>query len=166
MLGIVIPLARPGIVAVAVLVAVFTWNDFGGSLVLIQKPDAFTAQLALSRFSTFYATDEGLTFAGMAIAIIPPMLLFLVLQRSFIRGLTRGSGSRLKDRPTVRSPTPSGRIGDGSGWRRGSDGMSRRQVDRLKEGPSDLAFEWRGSGLVAGPFAPALRGGFQHSTTE
>lgn len=88
LIRIVIPLARPGIVAVAVLVAVLAWNDFGGSLVLIQKPDAFTVQLALSRFSTFYATDQGLTFAGMAIAILPPLALFLVLQRSFIEGLT------------------------------------------------------------------------------
>ena len=48
LLRIVIPLARPGIVAVAVLVAVFTWNDFGGALVLIQRPDAFTVQLALT----------------------------------------------------------------------------------------------------------------------
>jgi raffinose/stachyose/melibiose transport system permease protein len=86
----VIPLARPGILAVAVLVAVFTWNDFGGSLVLLQKPDVFTVQLALSRFSTVYATDQGLTFAGMAIAILPPLVLFLVLQRGFIRGLTTG----------------------------------------------------------------------------
>jgi ABC-type glycerol-3-phosphate transport system permease component len=91
---IVIPLARPGIVAVAILVAVFTWNDFGGSLVLLQRPDVFTAPLALSRFSTFYATDQGLTFAGMAIVILPPLVLFLVLQRSFIRGLTGGIGSR------------------------------------------------------------------------
>ena len=90
LLRMVIPLARPGILAVAVLVAVFTWNDFGGSLVLIQKPDAFTVQLALSRFSTFYATDQGLTFAGMAIVILPPLLLFLVLQRGFIQGLTAG----------------------------------------------------------------------------
>jgi ABC-type glycerol-3-phosphate transport system permease component len=88
--GIVIPLARPGIVAVAVVVAVLTWNDFGGALVLIQRPDSFTVQLALTRFSTFYATDQGLTFAGMAIAIIPPLLLFTVLQRTFIRGLTAG----------------------------------------------------------------------------
>ena len=94
LLGIVVPLARPGIVAVAVLVAVFTWNDYSGSLVLIQKPDAFTVQLALSRFSTLYATDQGLTFAGMAIAILPPLLLFLVLQRSFIRGLTAGAMRR------------------------------------------------------------------------
>ncbi len=91
LLRIVIPLARPGIIAVAVLVAVFTWNDFGGSLVLIQNPDAFTVQIALNRFSTFYATDQGLTLAGLAIAILPPLLLFLVLQRSFIQGLTAGA---------------------------------------------------------------------------
>jgi raffinose/stachyose/melibiose transport system permease protein len=90
LLRMVLPLARPGILAVAVLVAVFTWNDFGGALVLIQRPDAFTVQLAMSRFSTFYATDQGLTFAGMAIAILPPLLLFLVLQRSFFQGLTAG----------------------------------------------------------------------------
>lgn len=90
LLRIVIPIARPGILAVAVLVAVFTWNDFGGALVLIQHPDAFTVQLAMSRFSTFYATDQGLTFAGMAIAILPPLLLFIVLQRSFFAGLTAG----------------------------------------------------------------------------
>ena len=90
LLRIVIPLARPGILAVAVLVSVLTWNDFAGALVLLQDPDTFTVQLALTRFSTFYATDQGLTFAGMAIVILPPLLLFLVLQRSFIRGLTAG----------------------------------------------------------------------------
>ena len=90
LLRIVVPLARPGILAVALLVAVLTWNDFAGPLVLIQKPDAFTVQLALTRFSTLYATDQGLTFAGMAIVILPPLLLFLVFQRSFIQGLTAG----------------------------------------------------------------------------
>jgi raffinose/stachyose/melibiose transport system permease protein len=91
LIRIVVPLARPGIIAVAVLVAVFTWNDFSGALVLIQDPDSFTVQLALSRFSTFYATDQGLTFAGLAIAILPPLLVFLVLQRSFIQGLAAGA---------------------------------------------------------------------------
>ena len=90
LLRIVIPLARPGILAVAVLVAVLAWNDFSASLVLLQKPDTFTVQLALTRFSTFYATDQGLTFAGMAIVILPPLLLFLVLQRSLIQGLAAG----------------------------------------------------------------------------
>jgi raffinose/stachyose/melibiose transport system permease protein len=91
LLRIVVPLAQPGILAVAVLVAVFAWNDFGGALVLLQRPDTFTGPLALSRFSTFYATDQGLTFAGMAIVILPPLLLFAILQRRFIRGLTTGA---------------------------------------------------------------------------
>jgi raffinose/stachyose/melibiose transport system permease protein len=94
LLRIVVPIARPGIVVVGALVAVFTWNDFAGALVLIQRPESFTIQLALTRFSTFYATDQGLTFAGMAIAILPPLVLFLVLRASFIRGLTTGTGRR------------------------------------------------------------------------
>jgi raffinose/stachyose/melibiose transport system permease protein len=92
LLRIVLPIARPGIVVVGALVAVLTWNDFAGALVLIQRPESFTIQLALTRFSTFNATDQGLTFAGMAIAIVPPVLLFLVLRGDFIRGLTTGTG--------------------------------------------------------------------------
>ena len=91
---IVMPVARPGIVAVGLLVGVFTWNDFGGSLVLLQRPETFTVQLALAGFSTFYSTDHGLTFAGMAIVIVPPLLLFLVLHRSLLGGLTAGAARR------------------------------------------------------------------------
>ena len=91
LLRIVVPLARPGIVAVALIVAVFaTGTTSAAPLVLLQRPDTFTVQLALTRFSTFYATDQGLTFAGMAIVILPPLLLFLAFQRGFIKGLTAG----------------------------------------------------------------------------
>jgi ABC-type glycerol-3-phosphate transport system permease component len=89
--SIAIPLARPGIVAVGVLIALFSWNDFAGALVLIQRPSAFTAPLALTTFSTFYATDEGLRFAGLAITFIPPLVAFLLLQRTVLQGLTAGT---------------------------------------------------------------------------
>jgi ABC-type glycerol-3-phosphate transport system permease component len=89
--SIAIPLARSGIVAVAVLVAIFSWNDFAGALVLLQRPSSFTAPLALTTFSTLFATDEGLRFAGLAITFVPPLLLFLLLQRSFVRGLSAGT---------------------------------------------------------------------------
>jgi raffinose/stachyose/melibiose transport system permease protein len=89
--SIAIPLARPGIVAVGALVAVFSWNDFAGALVLLQRPSAFTAPLALTTFSTFYATDEGLRFAGLAITLVPPLVAFLLLRRSFLQGLTAGT---------------------------------------------------------------------------
>jgi raffinose/stachyose/melibiose transport system permease protein len=91
LLRIVVPLARPGLVAVALLVAVFAWNDFAGALVLLQRPDTFTAPLALTTFSTFYETDEGLKFAGLAIVFLPPLVLFLLLQRTFMDGLTTGA---------------------------------------------------------------------------
>jgi ABC-type glycerol-3-phosphate transport system permease component len=87
-----IPLARSGIVAVGILVAILSWNDFAGALVLLQRPGSFTAPLAITTFSTFYATDEGLRFAGLAITFVPPLLVFLVLQRSVVRGLTAGTG--------------------------------------------------------------------------
>ena len=90
LLRIVVPLARPGILTVAVLVAVFAWNDFSGALVLLQKPSTFTAPLALTTFSTFYATDEGLKFAGLAIVFLPPLLLFLLVQRRFVQSLALG----------------------------------------------------------------------------
>jgi raffinose/stachyose/melibiose transport system permease protein len=90
LLKIVVPLARPGILTVAVLVAVFTWNDFSGALVLLQKPATFTAPLALTTFSTFYETDQGLKFAGLAIVFLPPLLLFLIVQRRFVQGLAIG----------------------------------------------------------------------------
>ncbi|MFL5754874.1 MAG: carbohydrate ABC transporter permease [Chloroflexota bacterium] len=89
--SIAVPLARPGIIAVGALVAVFSWNDFAGALVLLQRPSAFTAPLALTTFSTFYATDEGLRFAGLAITFVPPLVAFLLLQRSFVQGLTAGT---------------------------------------------------------------------------
>lgn len=88
---VAIPLARPGIASVGLLVALFAWNDFSGAVVLIQRPESFTAPLALTTFSTFYATDEGLRFAGLAITFLPPLLVFLVLQRTFVDGLTVGT---------------------------------------------------------------------------
>lgn len=89
--SIAIPLSRPGILAVAALLGIFAWNDFAGSLVLLQRPSVFTAPLALTTFSSFYATDEGLRFAGLAITFIPPLIAFIALQRSFVQGLTAGT---------------------------------------------------------------------------
>jgi raffinose/stachyose/melibiose transport system permease protein len=88
---IMLPLAVPGIMAVTVFESVFIWNDFFHALIVIQRPELFTVQLAMGNFSTFYATDQVMLFAGLAIAIVPPLVLFILLQRSFIQGLTVGA---------------------------------------------------------------------------
>lgn len=89
---IVVPLARPGTIAVALIVGIAAWNDFSGAIVLLQRPSAYTAPLALTTFSTFYATDQGLKFAGLAITLLPPLVVFVLLQRRFIQGLASGAG--------------------------------------------------------------------------
>jgi ABC-type glycerol-3-phosphate transport system permease component len=62
-------------------------------LIVIQKPSLFTVQLAIGNFSNFYTTDETLLLAGLALAMMPPLVVFAVLQRSFIQiqGLTVGA---------------------------------------------------------------------------
>jgi raffinose/stachyose/melibiose transport system permease protein len=88
---IIVPMAAPGIAAVTVFESVFVWNDYFAPLIVIQKPGLFTVQLAMGNFSNFYGTDQVLLFAGLAIAMVPPLIVFAVLQRSFIQGLTLGA---------------------------------------------------------------------------
>ena len=88
---IILPLAGPGIAAVTVFESVFVWNDYFAPLVVIQKPELFTVQLAIGNFSNFYATDQVVLFAGLAIAMVPPLIVFAILQRSFTEGLTVGA---------------------------------------------------------------------------
>ena len=88
---IIVPLSAPGIAAVTVFESVFVWNDYFGPLILIQKPGLFTIQLAVGNFSNFYGTEQVVLFAGLAIAIVPPLVVFALLQRSFLSGLTVGA---------------------------------------------------------------------------
>jgi raffinose/stachyose/melibiose transport system permease protein len=88
---IILPLSGPSLAAVTVFQSVFVWNDYFGPLILIQKPELFTVQLAVGNFSNFYATNQVVLFAGLAITIVPPLLVFALLQRSFTDGLTVGA---------------------------------------------------------------------------
>jgi len=88
---VILPLAGPGIAAVAVFQSAFVWNDYFAPLIVIQKPSLFTVQLAIGNFSNFSTTDESLLFAGLALAMLPPLLVFAALQRSFFTALTVGA---------------------------------------------------------------------------
>ena len=66
-------------------------NDYFAPLIVIQKPSLSTIKLAIGNFSNFYTTDESLLFAGLALAMMPPLVVFAVLQRSFIQGMTLGA---------------------------------------------------------------------------
>lgn len=88
---IMIPLARPGLATVTIVNFVPWWNDFFFPLLFIQSDRLKTIPLGMTIFFGQYMTDWGLLFAGMVIASIPLLALYLVMSRQFIRGLTAGA---------------------------------------------------------------------------
>jgi raffinose/stachyose/melibiose transport system permease protein len=87
---IILPLARPGLLVVALTTALFAWNEFFFAFTFIQDEALKPASTSFLAFRSEYATNWSLTSAGGLIMITPPLLLFLVLQRRYIEGLTTG----------------------------------------------------------------------------
>ena len=81
--------AWPVITAVAIFHLVYSWNDFFGPLIYLSStPDLQTVAVGLAGFSgARIAQDPGLIMAGTLMTLIIPVLLFIVFQRVFVRGI-------------------------------------------------------------------------------
>lgn len=87
---IILPMCRPILVSAALLQSLFAWNEFPFALVFINNPDLKTVPVGLMDFQSTLLTNWPVLFAGLTIAALPMILLFLIGQRQFIRGLTEG----------------------------------------------------------------------------
>jgi multiple sugar transport system permease protein len=86
--GVVMPLCGPPLATLGILTFLGSWNNFLWPLVAAQTEDMYTLPVALSLYSTGQnATDYGLLLAGSVLVIAPILLLFVFLQRWFIRGV-------------------------------------------------------------------------------
>jgi raffinose/stachyose/melibiose transport system permease protein len=75
-----------------VLLFLFTWNEFLLALVMVDASDAHrTAPLGLSNFQGRYSTDIPSLAAGSVIVALPVVVVYLFLQRQFIRGMLSGA---------------------------------------------------------------------------
>jgi len=88
---IMLPLARPAMVIAAIHNAVPIWNDFFFPLVFVTSDARKTLPQGLTVFMGEYNTDWGVLFAGLALAALPITLVYILLSRQFIAGLTQGS---------------------------------------------------------------------------
>ncbi len=88
---IVVPLVRPALAALAVLVFTFVWNDYFWALVLVQSDAVRPVTAGLQALRGMWLASWHLMSAGAIMAAIPPVLLFFVMQRHFIAGLTVGA---------------------------------------------------------------------------
>jgi multiple sugar transport system permease protein len=84
---IVLPLSMPALATLAVIQFLWTWNDFLWPLVTIFNQGSFTLQLGLQNFQGAHATDTNLLMAGNVMSTIPMLVLFVLAQRWFVRGI-------------------------------------------------------------------------------
>ncbi|MEV0286791.1 MULTISPECIES: carbohydrate ABC transporter permease [unclassified Kribbella] len=86
---IVVPLIRPALATLGILVFLGSWNDFLWPLISTSSPSMQTLPLALVTFRSAYGdVDYGVVMASAALAITPPLLVFFLAQRFIIAGIS------------------------------------------------------------------------------
>lgn len=88
---IVLPLMRPAIAALSVLVFTFIWNDYFWATVLVQGQHAMPVTAGLYSLNGQWIAAWHLVSAGSIVAAMPPVLMFFLMQKHFIAGLTLGA---------------------------------------------------------------------------
>ena len=86
-----LPLARPGIATVLIFQFMGVWNEFMFSTTFLISPKLKTIQPALYQVIGRYSVDYTALSAGLLLAILPILIVFLLLQKQFIKGLTAGA---------------------------------------------------------------------------
>lgn len=87
LLQVMIPLSRPALVTLFLFTFIGEWNDLFKPLVFTTRPELRTVQLALAEFQEQFTNNWPLLMAAVTIATVPVVLLFLIGQRQFIRGI-------------------------------------------------------------------------------
>ena len=88
---VILPFGRPAVLTMMVLIFMWTWNEFLLALVMVSDEDLRTAPLGLAFFQGRNTTDFALLAAGSVIVATPVVVLYVFLQRHFIRGMLSGA---------------------------------------------------------------------------
>ncbi len=88
---VVLPLMKPAIAALSVLIFTFIWNDYFWAVVLTQGADSQPVTAGITSFNAQYRAAYHLMSAGSLVAALPPVLMFFLMQKHFIAGLTLGA---------------------------------------------------------------------------
>jgi len=85
--SIILPQLKPVVVTVIILTGVTAWNDYQFSLYFLQRPQITSVTLAVSGFFNQVNSNTGAAAASAAIGVLPLVVLFLILQKYFIKGM-------------------------------------------------------------------------------
>lgn len=88
---IALPLAKPALATVAIFYFVFVWNDFLYPLLYLQNDTMSTIPMGLMLFNGRYRVDWGMQNAALSIAVLVPLVFYMIFQDKFVKGLTAGA---------------------------------------------------------------------------
>lgn len=86
---IMLPLVKPGVVALTIFTAKFAWNDFMWPLIVNTDPNKMTLAPSLSLLKGQYATNYPGQMAGAVMSVVPMIILFFIFQKQFIEGVAQ-----------------------------------------------------------------------------
>jgi len=88
---VMLPIVSPGILTVALIIGLYSWNEFLVATTFLQRTDRLTAVVSFFLLSGQYTSDWGEIMAAALIIVLPVIVLFIALQRRFIEGMAGGS---------------------------------------------------------------------------
>lgn len=90
--SVVLPMIRPAAAVLALFSFMAAWNDFFWPLIVLQKPESYTAQVALRQIQNqAYVTDYGVQMAGTVIATLPLLIVAIILGKQLVAGIMEGA---------------------------------------------------------------------------
>jgi ABC-type glycerol-3-phosphate transport system permease component len=87
---LVLPLSKGQIVSVGILTLIWAWGDSQISIVLLQNQSAQPISVGMLSFANNFTTNYGITFAGLTMASIPPIILYIILSKYVTKGIALG----------------------------------------------------------------------------
>jgi raffinose/stachyose/melibiose transport system permease protein len=88
---VILPMMRPGLLTVAIIVGLNAWNEFVIAVTFLQTDNNVTAIVKFYNLTGQYSTDWGEMLAAAVIIVLPVVVVFVALQRRFIEGMTAGA---------------------------------------------------------------------------
>ncbi len=88
---VALPMIKPGIGALAIFTFINSWNDYFMQLIMLSSTSNLTISLGIAKLQAENATDFGLIMAGASLAAVPIIIVFLMFQKYFTKGITMGA---------------------------------------------------------------------------
>ena len=88
---VVFPMIKPGVGALAIFTFIQSWNDYFMQLIMLSSTKNLTISLGIAKMQAENSTDYGLIMAGAAFASVPIIIVFIIFQKYFTKGITMGA---------------------------------------------------------------------------